>query len=393
MRIPSGVVDQVMYFVAVDATDQKTRETGLTAFTVYRDRNGGGAAAMTTPTVTEVDAVNMPGVYKLLCDEDMTIGAGNDSEEMAYHITQAAMAPVTRVIEIYRRTVTAGNTLGVAADGDVSGNVDGSVASVTGSVASVTGAVGSVTAAVVLPTIPANWISAAGIAASAMNGKGDWNIGKTGYALTQAFPANFADMAIAVTTGKVTIGTNDDKAGYSISGAIATLDGLENVAAAEIVSAGAITTLAGAVVNVDSTDSVTGSVGSVAADVGVNEWNGVALSTTNPLPNAAAGAAGGLPTDSAGKTAFNDITAANVNAEVVDVMVTDIHGEPAQGTPGETVSMEYKIAMLYKTLINEKDFDGTTIRIMNYAATVVDQKRPASQVGNTYTEENIVTGP
>jgi hypothetical protein len=35
-----------------------------------------------------------------------------------------------------------------------------------------------------LPTIPANWLTAAGIAAAALNGKGDWNIGKTGYALT-----------------------------------------------------------------------------------------------------------------------------------------------------------------------------------------------------------------
>jgi len=36
---------------------------------------------------------------------------------------------------------------------------------------------------------PAGWINAASIAASALNGKGDWNIGKTGYSLssTQAF--------------------------------------------------------------------------------------------------------------------------------------------------------------------------------------------------------------
>ena len=45
----------------------------------------------------------------------------------------------------------------------------------TGSVGSVTGAVGSVTGAVTLPSIPANWITAAGINAAALNGKGDWN--------------------------------------------------------------------------------------------------------------------------------------------------------------------------------------------------------------------------
>jgi hypothetical protein len=69
-------------------------------------------------------------------------------------------------------------------------------ASVTGAVGSVTGAVGSVTAAVTLPTIPNNWISAAGIAAAALNGKGDWNIGKTGYSLTQTFPSNFSSLSI-----------------------------------------------------------------------------------------------------------------------------------------------------------------------------------------------------
>lgn len=114
MRIPSGVTDQYIYFVAVDATDFATRETGLSSFTVYRSRNGGAAAAMTTPTINEVDSTNMPGVYELLLDEDMTIGTGNDSEEMVFHITHAGMAPVTRTIELYRPKLTAGETLTVS---------------------------------------------------------------------------------------------------------------------------------------------------------------------------------------------------------------------------------------------------------------------------------------
>ena len=35
-----------------------------------------------------------------------------------------------------------------------------------------------------LPAITANWLTAAGIAAGALDGKGNWNIGKTGYTLT-----------------------------------------------------------------------------------------------------------------------------------------------------------------------------------------------------------------
>ena len=47
-----------------------------------------------------------------------------------------------------------------------------------------------------LPAIMPNWLTAAGIAASALDGKGDWNVGKTGYTLTQSFPANFSSTSI-----------------------------------------------------------------------------------------------------------------------------------------------------------------------------------------------------
>lgn len=114
MRIPSGVTDQGFYFVAVDATDYVTRETGLATWTVVRSRNGAADATMTTPTVTEIDNTTMPGVYFLLCDEDMTLAAGDQSQAMTYHITHAGMAPVTREIELYRPSVTAGETLTVS---------------------------------------------------------------------------------------------------------------------------------------------------------------------------------------------------------------------------------------------------------------------------------------
>lgn len=119
MRFPSGVVDQYLYFVAVDATDLITRETGLSSFTVYRSRNGAAAAAYTTPTINETDSSNMPGVYELLLDEDMTIDSGDDSQDVCLHITHAGMAPVTLKFELYRPKLTAGNTLSVESDGDL----------------------------------------------------------------------------------------------------------------------------------------------------------------------------------------------------------------------------------------------------------------------------------
>jgi hypothetical protein len=53
MRIPTGETDRYVYFVAVDATDLKTRETGLSTFTVYASLNGGAAGQISTPTVNE----------------------------------------------------------------------------------------------------------------------------------------------------------------------------------------------------------------------------------------------------------------------------------------------------------------------------------------------------
>lgn len=45
------------------------------------------------------------------------------------------------------------------------------------------------------------------------------NYDKTGYSLTQAFPSNFSSLTI--TGGAVTVGTNNDKTGYSLSSAVA----------------------------------------------------------------------------------------------------------------------------------------------------------------------------
>jgi hypothetical protein len=46
------------------------------------------------------------------------------------------------------------------------------------------GTIATVTTLTNLPSIPANWLTAAGIASGALDGKGNWNVGKTGYSLT-----------------------------------------------------------------------------------------------------------------------------------------------------------------------------------------------------------------
>ena len=70
-------------------------------------------------------------------------------------------------------------------------------------------------------------------------------------------PANFNDLSVSASTGKTTVGTNDDKTGYSISGTKTTLDSLNDVAATDIVSGGAINTTSGSVDSVTTVATTT----------------------------------------------------------------------------------------------------------------------------------------
>lgn len=63
---------------------------------------------------------------------------------------------------------------------------------------------GVITTLTNLPAITANWLTAAGINAAALNGKGDWNIGKTGYALSAAAIQAIWD---ALTSALTTVGS------------------------------------------------------------------------------------------------------------------------------------------------------------------------------------------
>ena len=128
MRIPAGTTDQYIYFVAVDATNYVTRETGLTStnFTVAYANNSTATTVISTANtnVTQVSSTNAPGVYALLLNEGTTLAAGNDSQEMMLHITSSTvMAPVTRVVEIYRPKIALGETITASVSGQVDANI------------------------------------------------------------------------------------------------------------------------------------------------------------------------------------------------------------------------------------------------------------------------------
>jgi len=93
VRVASGVITQVFHF---------ERQTALSAFAIFRKRGAGAWTAMTTPTVTENDSVNAPGIYSVLMDEDMVITALTATEEMCFYITAGGMQPHLEKIEIFK---------------------------------------------------------------------------------------------------------------------------------------------------------------------------------------------------------------------------------------------------------------------------------------------------
>ncbi len=85
--------------------------------------------------------------------------------------------------------------------------------------------------------------------------------------------------------------------------------------------------------------TVTGMVviGAYVHLVDVDDQDGVRMGLTS-LPNVAAGGAGGLPTDSAGKTSFNDLSAAEVNTEVDNALNTAIPGSPTTDSINQRIA-------------------------------------------------------
>ncbi len=104
MKILNGSLDNIVFFTAFSAGAGFTRETGLNTFTVYYQLDNGSKAAMTTPTIVELDNTNMQGVYSLLIDEVlMTQLADDKSEELVIHVTHAGMREVTISREVYAK--------------------------------------------------------------------------------------------------------------------------------------------------------------------------------------------------------------------------------------------------------------------------------------------------
>jgi hypothetical protein len=94
-----------------------------------------------------------------------------------------------------------------------------------------------------------------------------------------------------------------------------------------------------------------------------------------------------------GITGLNDLSAAQVNAEVVDTLATDTYAEPAQGTPAATTNLSAKIGYLYKAFRNRNSQTATQYSLYADDAVTVDQKATVSDDGTTTDTGELATGP
>lgn len=201
-QIKNGSTAYPLVFMMVDSTDHVTGKTGLTP-TVTLSKAG---AAFASPAGAVTEIAN--GWYKVAGNATDTgtsgplilhaTGTGADPTDTLFEVVAYDPQDTVRLGLTAMPNVASGSAGAIVTSG--TGTAQISVASGLVTLAGVThtGAViPTVTTLTNLPAITSNWLTAAGIAASALNGKGDWNIGKTGYSLTQSFPTNFSAMSIS----------------------------------------------------------------------------------------------------------------------------------------------------------------------------------------------------
>ncbi|MGE5512370.1 MAG: hypothetical protein ACM31O_14075 [Bacteroidota bacterium] len=89
---------------------------------------------------------------------------------------------------------------------------------------------------------------------------------------------------------------------------------------------------------------------------------------------------------------LNNLSAAQVNAEVVDALNVDTYAEPGQATPGATLSLAAKIGYLYKAWRNKVEQTASEYRLFNDDGSTVGQKRTVGDDGTVTTLGEMTTG-
>lgn len=90
--------------------------------------------------------------------------------------------------------------------------------------------------------------------------------------------------------------------------------------------------------------------------------------------------------------ALNNLSAAEVNAEVVDALATDTYAEPGQGSPASTTTLATKIGFLYKAWRNRTTQTASEYALYADDGTTKDQEAGITDNGTTMDRAEVQTG-
>jgi hypothetical protein len=202
MWLRQSTADQrILLGIFLDSTDGNTEKTALsianTDIKLWKEgasteagKNSGGAMHIANGryyTVLDASDTDTPGKLEVNVHVSGALAVRREYMVLPANVYDALVLGSdyldVSAVQLAGQTVAA--TTGVTFPSSVASPTNISAGTIT-----------TVTNLTNLPAITSGWITAAGIAANALNGKGDWNVGKTGYSLTQGFPGNFSSMAI-----------------------------------------------------------------------------------------------------------------------------------------------------------------------------------------------------
>ena len=238
---------------------------GLTVGYLIRANSGTVSTAFTTSGVSEQGTST--GYYRV----NNGISAPDDGGLLEWYVNNAGAAGTfLSAVAIDPAPNQADQAAGIrAAVGLASANLDGQLSGISNKTTN----------------LPASF--------PAVDGSGRVTVGtntdKTGYSLTQAFPTNFSSLAITASTGQVTVGTNTDKTGYSLANSqtFSTTGSVGSVTGAvgsvtNPVTAGTVSDKTGYSLGSSQTFNLTGNItGNLSGSVG--SVTGAVGSVTNPV--------------------------------------------------------------------------------------------------------------
>jgi hypothetical protein len=88
--------------------------------------------------------------------------------------------------------------------------------------------------------------------------------------------------------------------------------------------------------------------------------------------------------------ALNNISVADVNAQMVDVLATDTYAEPGAGAPGATISLAAKLGYLYAALRNKSEVTSSLHTVYADDGATPIFKRGVADAAGTFTSDELI---